>query len=74
MSDEIIDFSKIDKVSFSRDGFKPHVKSPIIWGIKGCNQFPLCYLTKPKGLNEKEWNDFLDRFDFQVKKEPINNK
>jgi len=27
--------SEIESCSFSREGFLPHVKSPIIWGIKG---------------------------------------
>jgi hypothetical protein len=60
--------SEIEGCSFSRDGFKPHVKSPVIWGHKGCECFPLCYLTKPKYMTDIEWNSFLDGFNFTLKK------
>ena len=59
----------IDSCSFSRDGFAPHVKSPIIWGHHGSTLFPLCYLTKPKHLSKEDWESFLDAFHFQLRKE-----
>jgi hypothetical protein len=63
-----MDVNDIDSVSFSRDGFPPHVKSPIIWGNKGSIAAPLCYLTQPKSMGEKEWNDFLDGFHFEIRR------
>jgi len=57
----------IDSVSFSRNGFLPHVKSPIVWGNKGNGSEPLCYLTKPKCMSVEEWSLFLDNFNFTVK-------
>lgn len=60
--------SEIEAVSFSRNGFKPHVKSPIIWGHKGGAIYPLCYLTKPRSVSDDEWELFLDGFSFTVKK------
>lgn len=61
-------FSEIEKVSFSRDGFKPHVKSPIIWGHKGSVITPLMYLKKPKSVSDEDWNELLDHFEWSVKK------
>lgn len=58
----------IESVSFSREGFPPHVKSPIIWGQVGSGAAPLCYLVKPKSLPTEEWERFLDCFDFSVRK------
>ena len=58
-----------DSVSFSRDGFKLHVKSPVIWGNTGSALWPLCYLHRPKWMSDDDWNNFLDRFDFTIKKE-----
>jgi hypothetical protein len=63
-----MNLSEVESISFSRDGFKPHVKSPIIWGNKGCEAFPLCYLTKPKWMPKEMWEEFLDNFTFEIRK------
>ena len=63
-----MNLAEIDHVSFSRDGIKGLIKSPTIWGHKGCECFPLCYLKKPKYMTDAEWNSFLDGFDFTLKK------
>jgi hypothetical protein len=60
--------SEIESCSFSRDGFPPHVKSPIIWGDKGNTSSPLCYLTKPKSMSKEDWEEFLDKFDFTLRR------
>lgn len=60
--------SDIEACSFSREGFKGHIKSPVIWGHKGSTVFPLCYLKKPSYMSDVEWNDFLDGFTFELKK------
>jgi hypothetical protein len=60
--------SELDSCGYSREGFPPHVKSPIIWGHKGNVEFPLCYLTRPKSVSLEDWNDFLDGFSFTLKK------
>ena len=57
---------EIESVSFSRNGFLPHVKSPIIWGHIGSLSFPLCYLTKPKSMTQEEFDEFLDNFTFKI--------
>jgi len=59
---------ELDACSFSREGLKGKIKSPIIWGHKGCTIFPLCYLEKPSFLTESEWQEFLDGFTFQLTK------
>jgi len=59
--------NEIEAISFSRDGFKNRVKSPVIWGHKGGEIFPLCYLTKPKWMPKQEWEIFLDRLHFGLK-------
>lgn len=61
-------FQEIEQVSFSRLGFSPHVKSPIIWGHKGSIITPLLYLTKPKSVSVEDWNEFLDHFTWSVSK------
>jgi len=62
---------EIQSVSFSREGFKPYVKSPVIWRHHDGNHLsPLCYLTKPKSVSKEDWEWFLDRFDFTITKEP----
>jgi hypothetical protein len=60
--------NEIEAISYSRNGFLPHVKSPVIWGHKGNCLTPLCYLTKPKSVTVEEWNQFLDGFSFELKK------
>ena len=60
--------SEIDSYSFSRKGFSPHVKSPIIWANKGNTMWPLCYLTKPKSMSKEDWEEFLDKFDFTLRR------
>jgi len=62
--------SELDGCSFSRDGLKGRVKSPIIWGLKGSIMFPLCYLRKPSSLDDREWEEFLDCFKFELKETP----
>lgn len=59
--------SEFDSCSFSRNGLKPLVKSPTIWGHKGNVTLPLCYLMKPKYMSDAEWDDFLDGFSFELK-------
>ena len=63
-----MELKDIESVSFSKGGFPTHVKSPIIWGNRGNEGFPLCYLMKPKWMPETMWKEFLDSFDFSVKK------
>lgn len=63
-----MDIKNVEACSFSRDGFKPHVKAPVIWGHKGNTIFPLCYLQKPKSMSQSDWNSFLDGFSFEIKK------
>ncbi len=63
---------KIDSLSYSKDGFKPHVKSPIIWANTARGSFPLCYLTKPKSLPDADWKEFLDGFEFTLKVKEAN--
>lgn len=58
--------SELDSCSYSRYGLKTYIKSPVIFGEKGVNVFPLCYLTKPRHLSDEEWNDFLDWFNSNV--------
>jgi hypothetical protein len=58
----------MDACSFSREGLRPHVKSPIIWGHYGTGIYPLCYLTKPKWMPTEEWEVFLDMFHFSLLK------
>jgi hypothetical protein len=60
--------SEIEEIQYSRNGFKPHVKSPIIWGRKGGMISPLCYLTKPKSVTVEDWYEFLDAFRFEIMK------
>ncbi len=67
MDDKKYNMKNIESVSFSREGFKPHVKSPIIWGHWGSVIAPLCYLTKPKWMPKEEWDIFLDKFDWSLK-------
>ena len=64
----------LDSFEFSRNGFLPHVKSPIIWGNIKSGAFPLCYLTKPKSLSDDEWNNFLDHFTFSISKDVENDR
>jgi hypothetical protein len=63
----------IEGCSFSRNGVRGLVKSPVIWGHKGNTMFPLCYLRKPAYMSDAEWNDFLDGFTFELKKPPTGN-
>lgn len=64
-------FEEIEAESFSRKGFPPHVKSPVIWGSKGSLLFPMCYLHRPKSSPISEWEKFLDAFKYSLtKKEP----
>jgi len=59
----------LDSYSYSRNGFKPwRMKNPIIWGNKGEASFPLCYLHKPRGLSDEDWNNFLDGFSFNLRR------
>ena len=60
--------SDVESISYSRGGFQPHVKSPIIWGGKGCEEFPLCYLHKPKWMPIEMWEEFLDAFTFEIRR------
>jgi len=64
--------SEIDSCSFSRGGFPPYVKSPVIWGIIGSRAEPLCYLTKPKSVGAEDWEEFLDGFTFELKRRGSN--
>lgn len=63
--------AELDSFSVSRDGFPPHIKSPVIWGNKGARAFPLCYLQRPKSVDDATWRQFLDslHIELRVKKE-----
>lgn len=61
-----MNLSEIEQYSFSPEGFKPHVKSPIIWGHKGNTLFPLCYLTKPKSVPDELWQELVAQISFTI--------
>ena len=64
----------LDHIDYSRDGFKPFVKSPVIWASDGHAATPLCYLRKPKHLSEVDWNKFLDCFEFEINRAKLEEK
>ncbi len=46
------------------------IKSAIIWGMsKNTNgQFPLLYISKPKGISQKDYELLLDKLDISIRK------
>ena len=57
---------KIRSCSISKNGFLPHVKSPIIWGNFEDAAYPLCYLTKPKSMSKENFEKFINAFEFTL--------
>ncbi len=44
-------------------------KSIILFKIKGCVHYPIMYLTKPKHISQKEFNDIFERMQIMIKNE-----
>ena len=56
---------------FYIDRSKSIRKSIIIYQIKGSVHSPVVYLSKPKWINDEEFNDLIDRMQIMIKPKEV---
>jgi hypothetical protein len=55
--------------SFTFDKNRKHmfgIKSAIVWGNKPGASFPLLYITKPKGIDLKDYEEILNKLSISL--------
>lgn len=61
--------NQLDRICYDKNEDKIFgIKSAILWGIRGNNQFPLLYFSKPKSISEEDYKEILDNLQISMTK------